>query len=452
MDMPATGSDRLSPPQPRRTLPAGSGANRVQPGLALLLAFAAPVHAWAGTLTWPGPTPCNATLQACIDAAAAGDVVEIATDDPIGDIIQIFGKSLTLRPAAGFHPVFQPTMFTNAINAFGADAPVSIVVEGMIVRNATINAYQAGSAAFEVAIRGNRIEAQDLDASRTAISVEPFGASPTGPVHFELVGNDIALGFLSGDDISAIGIDDLAGATTGTIAGNRVGAGGTMSTYPAIQVHNAVGTLTLDVLSNRIDATGYNGGIAITQEDAAGALTARVVNNLVTGTDYVMGMQPGAVSALVTAGSGEVRAVNNTLAGNDTGFFANAAPGASLEGVFANNIVAGNSRKGVVIDALVEPGFGNEYNLVFGNTEDDFVPGAGTLLVDPLFVGAGDFHLQRTTPARDAGNDAHVPADITTDLDGALRIIGPAVDIGAYERPDSIFADGFEDTPPTSVP
>lgn len=422
-----------------------------QPGAAILLGIAVQSHAGSEVLTWPGSPGCQTTLQACIDAAAEGDVVEIATDDPIGDIIQIFGKSLTLRPAPGFQPVFEPTQFTNAINLFGADVPVSIVVEGMIVRGATIDAYQAGSGAFDVSISGNRIEAQDLDANRTAISVVPFGASPTGPVHFELVDNDIALGFLSGDDIAAIGIEDLAGATSGSITGTTVSVGGTMSTYAAIQVHNAVGTLEVDVLANRIDAEGYNGGIAITQDDASGVLAARVVNNLVVGTDYVMGVQPGAVSVLVTAGSGELLVANNTLADNDTGFFAKAASGASLDGVFANNIVAGNSREGVVIDARVEPTFGNDHNLVFGNADDDFVPGSGTLVVDPLFVGAGDYHLQRTTPARDAGNDTHVPVDITTDLDGAARIIGTAVDIGAYERPDSIFADGFEDTPPTSL-
>jgi len=421
-----------------------------RPAAAILLGIAAQARAGSEVLTWPGSPGCQATLQACLDAAEAGDVVEIATDDPIGDIVQIFGKSLTLRPAPGFQPVFQPDMFTNAINVFGADQPVSIVVEGMIVRGATINAYQAGSGAFDVSIRGNRIEAQDLDANRTAISLTPFGSAPTGPVNFEFAGNEIALGFLSGDDIAAIGIEDLAGSTSGSITRNTVSVGGTMSTYAAIQVHNAAGTLEFDAIANRIDAPGYNGGIAIIQDDASGNLVARVVDNLVVGTDYVMGVQPGAVSVLVTAGSGELLVANNTLADNDTGFFADAASGASLAGVFANNIVAGNSRKGVVIDALVEPTFGNDHNLVSGNADDDFVPGPGTLLVDPLFVGAGDYHLQPTTPARDAGNDTHVPDDITTDLDGAPRIIGTAVDIGAYERPDSIFADGFEESVPTS--
>lgn len=416
-----------------------------------LLALAGQAYAGGAVLTWPGPAPCHATLQACINAAAAGDIVEVATDGPINEAIEIFGKSLTLRAAGGFDPVFVPAPSTDAIDVFGGDATVTIVVEGMTLRDGSLTAYQAGSGAFDVLLRGNRIEAQDLDANRQAIRLAPFGASPTGPVHFDITDNDIALGFLFGDDISAIAIEDLTGATSGSIAGNVVSAGGSMSTYAAVRIHNAVGTLEVDVLANRIDAVGYNGGIAITQNDAAGELTARVVNNLVVGTGYVMGVQPGAVSMLAAAGSGELLVANNTLAGNDTGFFADAALGASLEGVFANNIVAGNSRKGVVIEALVEPAFGNDHNLVFGNADDDFVPGPGTLLVDPLFVGTGDYHLQSTTPARDAGNDTHVPLDITTDLDGAARIIGTAVDMGAYERPDSIFADGFEDTAPTSL-
>ncbi|HEX7770460.1 MAG TPA: choice-of-anchor Q domain-containing protein [Dokdonella sp.] len=418
----------------------------------LLLAVAAHANAGGAVLTWPVSPGCQGTLQACIDAADAGDIVEIATNDPIGDIIQVFGKTLMLRPAAGFEPVFEPTQFTNAINLFGADTPASITVEGMTVRGATIDAYQAGSAAFHVTIRGNRIEAQDLDASRTAIGLRPFGASPTGPVRFEFTGNDIALGFLSGDDISAIGIADLAGATTGTIAGNTVRIGGTMSTYAAISIRNGAGTLDLDVLANRIDAAGYNGGIAITQEDAAGAMAGRVINNLVVGTDYVMGMQPGAISVWVTAGSGEFLVANNTLVGNDTGFFADAAPGGILEGVLANNIVAGSTNRGIVIDALVEPAFGNDHNLVFGNLDDEFTPGPGTLFVDPQFIGAGDYHLQRTTPARDAGNNQHVPPDITGDLDGMPRVMGGTVDIGAYERADSIFTDGFDAAPLDSPP
>jgi len=46
---------------------------------------------------------------------------------------------------------------------------------------------------------------------------------------------------------------------------------------------------------------------------------------------------------------------------------------------------------------------------------------------------SGDLRLQPASPAIDAGDDTAVPAGITTDLDGNPRIIGAAVDMGAFE-------------------
>lgn len=408
-----------------------------------------PTAAAAAIRTWPGASPCNGTLQACIAAAVAGDIIEIASNGPIAEAIEIFGKSLTLRPASGFAPVFQPSPFTDAIDVFGANQPVTIVIEGMTVRDGTITAYQSGSGVFEVSIRNNIIEAAGLDANREAIRIAAFGATPSGAVDFEIVGNEIRLGFLLGDDIAAIAVDDLPGPTVGVVSGNAVLDGGDWSTRAAIELRNAAGQATLDVLGNRIAATGYNGGILLHQE-GAGSVDARIVNNLATGTIAITGPQPGGISLLADAGSGDVLVLNNTLAGNDVGFIATAAPGASLAGVLANTIVAGNGDDGIVIGASLGAGFGNEYNLVFGNGSNTFVPGPGTVQADPLFAGAGDYRLQAGSPARDAGNDARVPADIVTDLAGGPRITGPDVDIGAYELSDLIFADGFEG-PPTGI-
>ena len=39
--------------------------------------------------TWPGAAPCNTTLQACLDAAGAGDNIAIATNGPIEESISI---------------------------------------------------------------------------------------------------------------------------------------------------------------------------------------------------------------------------------------------------------------------------------------------------------------------------------------------------------------------------
>ncbi len=53
---------------------------------------------------------------------------------------------------------------------------------------------------------------------------------------------------------------------------------------------------------------------------------------------------------------------------------------------------------------------------------------------DPLFVNAasGDFHLQRTSPAINAGINSFI-ASLTTDLDSTPRIKDGTVDIGVYE-------------------
>ena len=61
--------------------------------------------------------------------------------------------------------------------------------------------------------------------------------------------------------------------------------------------------------------------------------------------------------------------------------------------------------------------------------------GAKNIDADPMFVdpSGGNFQLQSGSPCIDAGNNASVPAGVTTDLSGNSRIVGIAVDIGAYE-------------------
>jgi predicted outer membrane repeat protein len=54
---------------------------------------------------------------------------------------------------------------------------------------------------------------------------------------------------------------------------------------------------------------------------------------------------------------------------------------------------------------------------VWGTADDDY----------------GDPRLQATSPSIDAGSNAAVPSGVTTDLAGNRRIIGPSVDMGAYE-------------------
>ena len=49
------------------------------------------------------------------------------------------------------------------------------------------------------------------------------------------------------------------------------------------------------------------------------------------------------------------------------------------------------------------------------------------------FWAEGNYHLQPASPCIDAGDNSAVPPSVLTDLDGNRRIVGGAVDMGAYE-------------------
>lgn len=81
------------------------------------------------------------------------------------------------------------------------------------------------------------------------------------------------------------------------------------------------------------------------------------------------------------------------------------------------------------------------------NDSGSVVDGGGNLDADPQFVNplTGDFHLQPTSPAIDAGDNEAVPVTVTLDLDNRPRFVdyppeggpgngtSPLVDMGAYE-------------------
>lgn len=134
----------------------------------------------------------------------------------------------------------------------------------------------------------------------------------------------------------------------------------------------------------------------------------------------------------VWSGSGSVE--NNTIVGNGR---PNSTSGNSLicdsSVRVQNNIVAFND--GTVLD------YGSTFrnNDVFGNrlgnyTGTDLTGTNGNIKADPLFVGKsnGNFHLAAGSPCIDAGDSSVIPPG-SVDFDGQPRIMGRAVDLGAYE-------------------
>lgn len=138
-----------------------------------------------------------------------------------------------------------------------------------------------------------------------------------------------------------------------------------------------------------------------------------------------------------------------------------------------NNIVAGNTVTNPASAGMIYIGAGSNVpmdasNNIFwenGGVPDlDFISGAmlltdndyqrldvapasgssGNVSVDPAFAGSADFHLSATSPLLGIGT-LTPPGGLTVyDLEGKPRTWNNAVDLGAYERGDEIFADGFE--------
>src|SRR5690606_331591 len=93
----------------------------------LSCAFGFAAQADAATRTRPGDPGCTTTLQACVDAATAGDRIEIATDGPITESIALHARSLTLTAADGYTPQFLGTgIIANDSGGGGGDIDVRL--------------------------------------------------------------------------------------------------------------------------------------------------------------------------------------------------------------------------------------------------------------------------------------------------------------------------------------
>ena len=367
-------------------------------------------------------------LERCIeDGVRDGGVIHVVDEDIEEQDVFIRGKSFTLRAGDGVTPEFAGD---SVIAADGGDGDVRVEIEGLTLKEGRIRARQAGSGRFAVAIRNNTILRTKFG---TAIDVSSVTQTSLGPTDFEIADNTIHIGVAPATQASAIAFIAFGSAAkSGVIRGNRIEQiGGGQGRV--IDVSNADAPLAIDVVGNRISGSQFNNGIAIVQS-GGGSVTALIANNAVSGQVNVAGAS-GAIVAKVDQGIGLLTIVNNSVAFNERGLIATGQPGPSVHvtAAIANNIIAFNTTGLNIEDINLES---NAANLVFGNGSDSFTAGPGTLGINPLFVSFTDLALQPLSPARNAGDNAYVPADLLVDITGAPRIIGSSVDIGAYEVPE----------------
>lgn len=175
------------------------------------------------------------------------------------------------------------------------------------------------------------------------------------------------------------------------------------------------GSSQFDSRRNRIisNTAGSKGGVWITGLDPTLVVTSQ--NNLIARN----------VGSGLYLQDANFRSTNDTLADNGSyGILMTGTFGISTTAWLTNTIIWGHT--GSFTSTRVPT-----YTLVatFSDIQGGW-PGAGNLNADPLFIGGGNYHLQRTSPVKDQADTAHAPA---VDLDGNPRPFDTLADMGCYE-------------------
>jgi len=397
-------------------------------------AFGPRAHA-AATYLWPnlsGIGACQATLQACIDAAAPGDTVLIGNDElllpdgytAVNESLSI-SKSLTLAGAAGIDAVFAPG------RRIDVDSPtsgaVNIDIEHLVLRHGQLRVTHRSDTDSSYTLSRLRFEETSTSTGEGAIQV---GDAGSGPAHVAIGDNVIELGSATTTLSGGVGAYSLGGEWHINVFRNRVHLRNVPATAIALSA-NGFGSMAIN--DNVIDGGGYQKGIRAAWNPGSTANTMDVLDNVVVGA---RGPAGGEASLMVALTNTALRLVNNTVVGNILGVEVSRFGADSSSGRVANNLVAFNVATGLAIDSGLAGAVSNGYNLVHGNGGDSFTPGPGTVNGDPLLASlVNPRPSSLASPAVDTGNTADVPTTLFGygfDADGESRVVA-GVDIGAYE-------------------
>lgn len=452
----------------------------------LLGVLGATPRAEAASYTVPGDF---STIQAALNAAAAGDTVTVGAGTYAEKLSFPHGGSavqgyLTLQAAPGETPILDGAGVPGE-NMVLIDSKSYVKVVGFEIRNnlgvsdgSGVRILGAGS---HIEIRNNTIH--DMR-GRNAMGITVYATEPSPISDLIVDGNQIydcepspsealtlngnVTGFAVTNnvvrDVNNIGIDFIGGETDIQADPSKVARDGVCRGN--------------QVLRARAPGDGYAGGIYID-----GGSDIVVENNLVSQCD--LGIEVGAENAGVIASGNIVRNnlvfanekaglvfggyaasvgrandnqfLNNTCYQNDT---LGAGYGELWIQYAADNVVRNNIFSGTSQGLLLASYGGNvnntlDYNLwfsevgagaarfIWSDTEHAgfaayraaTAQDANSIFADPQLVdpAAGNLHLAATSPAVNAGDPAFVPGTGETDIDGGPRINGARVDIGADE-------------------
>jgi Ca2+-binding RTX toxin-like protein len=394
-------------------------------GFAMLLVLSATSSsAHAAAERYPGHSPCDKTLQRCINKSAAGTKIRIATDKAIKENLLI-RKSIKLVPARGHDPVIGSNGDEWGLNAESAGSrKVKVTLRRISFRNVEIVArFEEGSGHRLVLERSSVVNGND--------NADGISIGTVRPATFAIRDNEFRT--------KSSPVDISLAATVGSVHGSVVNNAITTSDVPAgVMTNNSASGIDLEVA-----------GTAPTEVD--------VYSNLVYG---VAGCNCGGAAGIEIEGSaanGTVNLTGNTI---DDAQSASSAlevddddPGHLELNVFDN--IFSNASRDVVDLPSADPGLviNHGYNDVYDPGDppdyDGYPAGIHTLAQDPLYVNAAgfDYHLQAGSPLKRQGLVCPPGGQSAVDLDGNDRV-ERAVGEGGFVTPG---AYSFAGAPPTGV-
>jgi len=239
---------------------------------------------------------------------------------------------------------------------------------------------------------------------------------------------------------------------SGTTKERHRGGGGGIAVYSLI-AYGAQPVITRNLIQSN-EASDCGGGVSLSY-GYSGSSDALVENNLIEMND-----SPAAGAGVWTGGTrAKIRSntITDNTATNGGGIHAGISLGADqitlVNNLFTFNTVTGTGG-GIHVEPLAQGQadptvrfndiYGNSPNNVGGaKTDPDYIGVDSNVSVDPLYVDRvdpdRDYRLQESSPVIDAGDSTEASA---LDLDGNQRVVGAAIDLGAWEFFSATDTDG----------